>query len=337
MRSSRSVVSSPQSPDPRVRCAANAGMAIPTALYFHDEAVELHAKAAADLAIARESAPGSATEAAAAALLFSRAVLMAYARDYGSASQRLVEASTDLDAQHHVSTFDLTIRFDAAIYQILVGEAEAALRTLESLDLAHFAYAYGDHHDYRALAYLALGDQERAIEHLRANAALAATGLRPRQSNDSVLVLAALAHTEGDDDRARALLLEMGMGQTCATVAYSREFAERLGVGDEVSEPGRSSSRRRKREPNTACSARRPPRERSATSSHEEAGRSATPRGLKSSHDHASQYPKTLRPKPARRYHLLEFHREAVYAAHRCELIRHCGKYHCLSGHPCHF
>jgi hypothetical protein len=132
-----------------------------------------------------------------------------------------------------VSTFDLTIRFDAAIYQILVGEPEAALRTLESLDLAQFAYAYGDHHDYRALAHLALGEHERAIEHLRAHAALAATGLRPRQSNDSVLILAALAHTEGDDDRARELLLDMGMGQTCATVAYSRELAERLGVGDE--------------------------------------------------------------------------------------------------------
>jgi hypothetical protein len=132
-----------------------------------------------------------------------------------------------------VSTVDLTIRFDAAIYQILVGDAEAALRTLESLDVAQFAYAGGDHHDYRALTHLALGQQEQAIEHLRAYAALAATGLRPRQSNDSVFVLAALAHTEGDDDRARALILDMGMGQTCATVAYSRELAEGLGVGDE--------------------------------------------------------------------------------------------------------
>ena len=221
------------SPDPRARCLANAGMAIPTALYFHDATVELHAKAAADLALARESVPGSAAEAAAATFLFARSVHMAYARDYRSALQLLVEGSPDLDAQHHVSTFDLTLRFDAALYQILVGEPEAALRTLESLDLAQFAYAYGDHHDYRALAHLALGEHERAIEHLRANAALAATGLRPRQSNDSVLVLAALAHTEGDDDRARELLLDMGMGQTCATVAYSRELAERLGVGDE--------------------------------------------------------------------------------------------------------
>jgi predicted ATPase len=221
------------SPDPRARCLANAGMAIPTALYFHDATVELHATAAADLAIARESVPGSATEAAAATFLFARSVHMAYSRDYRSALQLLVEGSPDLDAQHHVSTFDLTIRFDAAIYQILVGEPEAALRTLESLDLAQFAYAYGDHHDYRALAHLALGEHERAIEHLRAHAALAATGLRPRQSNDSVLILAALAHTEGDDDRARELLLDMGMGQTCATVAYSRELAERLAVGDE--------------------------------------------------------------------------------------------------------
>ena len=36
---------------------------------------------------------------------------------------------------------------------------------------------------------------------------------------------------------------------------------------------------------------------------------------VKSSHDHASQYPKTLHPKPARRYHLLEFRREAVQVA----------------------
>jgi hypothetical protein len=221
------------SPDPRARCAANALMAIPTALYFHDETVALLEKAAADLAIARETVPGNATDAAAATLLLSRAVLMAYSQDYRSALRLLVEGAPDLDAQDHVSAIDLTIRFDAAIYQILLGEAEAALRTLESLDLAQFAYAYGDHHDYRALAYLALGEHERAIEHLRANAARAATGLRPRESNDSVLVLAALAHAEGDDDRARALLLDMGMGQTCATVAYSRDLAERLGVGDE--------------------------------------------------------------------------------------------------------
>jgi hypothetical protein len=45
--------------------------------------------------------------------------------------------------------------------------------------------------------------------------------------------LVARYRAEGDDDRARSLLLNMGIGQTCAMVAYSRELAERLGVGDE--------------------------------------------------------------------------------------------------------
>ena len=58
-------------------------------------------------------------------------------------------------------------------------------------------------------------------------------GTRIRQSNDCVLLLADLAHTEGDDDRARSLLLSMGLAQSCGTVAFARDLAVRLGIEDE--------------------------------------------------------------------------------------------------------
>jgi hypothetical protein len=92
--------------------------------------------------------------------------------------QLLVEGSPAVDSQDRVSMIDLTIRFDAVIYQILVGEPEAALHTLEPLDLSQFVHAYGEHDDYWALTYLAIGDQERASE--RAPARLRrARGNRP--------------------------------------------------------------------------------------------------------------------------------------------------------------
>lgn len=53
-----------------------------------------------------------------------------------------------------------------------------------------------------------------------------------REACDSVLLLAALAHTEGDDDTARRLLTGMGLGRQPATIGYSLHLAKLLGVED---------------------------------------------------------------------------------------------------------
>ena len=55
----------------------------------------------------------------------------------------------------------------------------------------------------------------------------------PLDTTDCVLLLAAHAHAEGDDDRARSLLLSMGLAQSCGTVAFARDFAVRLGIEDQ--------------------------------------------------------------------------------------------------------
>ena len=48
-----------------------------------------------------------------------------------------------------------------------------------------------------------------------------------------MLLLAALAHAEDDDDTARSLLVTLGLGLSCGTVAFARELAVRLGISDE--------------------------------------------------------------------------------------------------------
>ena len=55
----------------------------------------------------------------------------------------------------------------------------------------------------------------------------------PGQTSDSVVVLAALSSAEGDVDRARILLAQMGAGREPGLIAYSRHLAALLGVEPE--------------------------------------------------------------------------------------------------------
>jgi hypothetical protein len=96
-----------------------------------------------------------------------------------------------------------------------------------------FDFVGADSDDIRALAHLSLGHRDLAAEHIHAHAARAITGRLVSEACDSALLLAALAHVEGDDDIARGLLLEMGMGQEPAAIIYSNHLASLLGISDE--------------------------------------------------------------------------------------------------------
>jgi hypothetical protein len=122
----------------------------------------------------------------------------------------------------------------AAVCQILTGRPTESLHTIEWVEQFDFVGSNTD--DVRALSHIALGDLPRAEHHVRVHAARALTGRLIGEACDSALLLAALAHADGDDDVARHLLLHMGMGQEPATIVYSAHLAAQLDVSDQHSE-----------------------------------------------------------------------------------------------------
>ena len=119
----------------------------------------------------------------------------------------------------------------AAMAELLTGRPDAALTTIAALDEHDLPYMDGI--EVRALVHLALGDITTATEHIRRHAKRAATGRYSRESNDSMLLLAALAQQVGDDDAARQFMLNAGVGRSPATVGFARHLAAQLDIADE--------------------------------------------------------------------------------------------------------
>ena len=119
----------------------------------------------------------------------------------------------------------------AAVSEILLGQPETALVTVTQLD--EFDLPFMDGTEVRALAHLALGDTETALQYIRRLAKRAATGLYRAESDDAMLMLAALAHHHGDDKAARHFLLVAGSGRQPGTIAYGRHLARQLDIADD--------------------------------------------------------------------------------------------------------
>ena len=114
----------------------------------------------------------------------------------------------------------------------LFTDVEGATR-LWVTDPDAYGLAFYDGAEVRTLAHLELGDVDAAIQHLRIHAARGQTGRYSGEGNDSVLLLAALAHAEGDLATARTLLLQSWFCRTDATIIFSHELARRLEIADE--------------------------------------------------------------------------------------------------------
>ncbi|HEY5664332.1 MAG TPA: adenylate/guanylate cyclase domain-containing protein [Ilumatobacter sp.] len=114
-----------------------------------------------------------------------------------------------------------------AMAQILLGRPGDALPTLELIGANP---VFGSGIDVRAIAHLELGEFDSAREPIRGYAVEAATGRVRSVPGDALLLLAALAHCEHDDDRARLLLLDMGQSRHDATAAYGVYLARQLGI-----------------------------------------------------------------------------------------------------------
>ena len=97
-----------------------------------------------------------------------------------------------------------------AVCQILLGDPIAAIDT--ATWLIDFDRSTFNIDDIRALALLAQGRLSEAMPVIHAHATRGLTGRMPGHFCDSALLLAALSHAEGDDDRARDLLRDMGAG-----------------------------------------------------------------------------------------------------------------------------
>ena len=113
----------------------------------------------------------------------------------------------------------------------MLGEPAKALETLNQLDQFDLTFFTGD--DIRALAYIALGEHDQAKRFIRIHAERATKGQISGQASDSALLLAALAHVEGDSETATDLLLHMGIGRHAATRMFSTHLDARLGVATE--------------------------------------------------------------------------------------------------------
>lgn len=114
---------------------------------------------------------------------------------------------------------------------LLLGEPHKALARVSQFD-AH-PFVFGDHLLVVGLARLALGDVEVARRHIRDHALEAATGKVSRQCSDSLLLLAQLAHVEGDDATAIELLLKLGICRLAPAIHYARVLAATLGVAEQ--------------------------------------------------------------------------------------------------------
>lgn len=152
-------------------------------------------------------------------------------------AQEAIEACDAAD--HHSSTWSM-VRItagvahwadgDARVLEAEVAELSRALAGLLRFDPAYVAYLSFT----SALVRLAADDTEAGADAVRRHAVDAASGRLPMLDTDALVLLAELARAEGDDDRARHLMLHTGSGRTSFSVLAGHQVAERLGVHDEV-------------------------------------------------------------------------------------------------------
>ena len=187
------------------------------------------AQTALDEAMQRGSRPDFNAD---ASLRGIRGLHAAYSGDFATALREL-QASLAINERidfFPASRAESTLRL-AGVCQIILGMPTQALETVAELDA--YGLAFFDGAEVRTLAHLELGDVGAAMHQLRIQVARGRTGRFPGEANDSVLLLARLAHAEGDIARARELLLQSWFCRTDATIIFSHELARRLEVSDE--------------------------------------------------------------------------------------------------------
>jgi len=178
--------------------------------------------------------PGLNTDLAHAALMFVVGSCLVWEDDTAGALAAFDQVPDNASRHDHLSLSGLTARSEAAMCLLLLGRPKEALDRVASLRGIPYAYFGGGTQVIGALASLALGEIEAARRLIRDYAGEAATGKLSNQCSEALLMLAELAHAEGDDARAITLISEFGIGRMPSTTQHARALARRLGVAEQL-------------------------------------------------------------------------------------------------------
>lgn len=166
---------------------------------------------------------------------FMQGILFGYQGDYESASAAFETAIGPFVGNGTVPSAMTTLLRTFALCHLLNGsDVETARKVLAPF--RSLPQLYGSMHEVDAMCALVVGDLDSFRGHVQLHVREALTGRIPRQSNDSVLLFAALARAEGEEQLARSLLLHMGVGRSPGTIMWGRQLARDLGAPDEYAE-----------------------------------------------------------------------------------------------------
>jgi hypothetical protein len=138
------------------------------------------------------------------------------------------EAGTHQDKLGFESELSILRWMTTAIGAAMTDDPQTALRVADDYAAADSPFATGD--EIRAIAYLEMGDLDRARGAAHAHAKVAVTGRVPQLATDSLLLTAALANAEGDLATAKRLIGNFGICRHSELHGYVLQLAAELGV-----------------------------------------------------------------------------------------------------------
>jgi predicted ATPase/class 3 adenylate cyclase len=196
-----------------------------------DRSKQLIGQAGDELERSRNDVPGRNTELAAIMLLLYRAGHLCVDFDYDAALDDALQARTIEETLDYWPSPFGPLSMQAMVLLVL-GQPDESLRLMETVDRRIMRETQVANAELlRALALVECGDDER-FGLVRE---FAVRGTRRRyayEPNDCVVLLAALALSEGDDATARELVLQAGTGSGWAVIVADH-LAHRLDVTQE--------------------------------------------------------------------------------------------------------
>jgi predicted ATPase/class 3 adenylate cyclase len=157
--------------------------------------------------------------------------LAGYAHDLPQVRSYANELERFEERNHYVSFLSMRLSAMAAACSVMFGEPHEAIITVDRFRALAANETFGD--DIRVFAHLAQGQLDPARELTRRHTKRGLEGRISREANDSLLLLSALAFSEGDHELARYLILRTGFCRHIAMTLLARHLADRLGIVEE--------------------------------------------------------------------------------------------------------
>ncbi len=162
--------------------------------------------------------------------VWSEGVHSLYAARFDEARERF-EAAHELSCASETQTNNFVMTgLAVAAAQVLTGDPEAALRSLDAADWS--ASVWDSSPIVRALALIDVGRSAEAADLVVGFGYDALRGRLARMANDAVLGLAALAINQGDVEHGWKLLQQAASPRTPFTIGLAEGLADRIGHGE---------------------------------------------------------------------------------------------------------